>query len=168
MRENDSTLEENSQSNWKRRGIYALVLVIVFLLGFLPMWWQKREVSQELEATQNQLQKSQIKGLLTTAIVEARRGEYEPARKDTSEFYTRLRSEIDEGETSAYSKEERAQMNAVFDNRDAIITMLAQRDGASAERLTDIYSNYQQAMGQPQLPTASPQNSNQSPQQTAP
>ncbi len=156
MRETDSTVEGNMPNKWKQWSIYALILLIVFLLGFVPMWLQKREVSQNLDLTQKQLQKSEIKGLLTTAIVEARRGEYEPARKDTSDFYTRLRAELDKGETSAYSKEEQAKINSVFNNRDAMITMLAQRDQASVERLNDVYSNYQTATGQMQLPSASP------------
>ena len=166
MRENDSTPVERPKNDWKRWGIYALILLIVFLLGFVPMWLQKREVSQNLETTQKQLYKSEIKGLLTTAIVEARRGEYESARKNTSDFYTRLRSEIDRGDESVYTKVERERINAVFANRDVIITMLAQRDPASAERLTDIYSNYQAALGQPQLPSASPPISNQAQQPT--
>lgn len=148
MRENDSMTVEKSPSNLRRWGIYALVLLVVFLLGLIPMWLQKRQVSQELETTQKQLRKSEIKGLLTTAIVESKRGEYEPARKNTSEFFTRLNAEIDKNDESALTKEERAKLKTIFDNRDSTITMLAQRDQASNERLTDIYVNYQQAVAQ--------------------
>ncbi|MBA3633731.1 MAG: hypothetical protein H0W58_13135 [Acidobacteria bacterium] len=156
MRENNSTITEKPQSNLTRWGIYALILLVVFLLGLIPMWLQKRQVSQDLETTQKQLRKSEIKGLLTTAIVEAKRGEYEPARKDTSEFFTRLKAEIDRDEDSALTQEERDKLRTIFDNRDSTITMLAQRDQASTERLTDIYVTYQQAAGQMSVPTASP------------
>ncbi len=152
MKEEDSFSEENTPNVWKRRGIYALLGLVVFLLGLVPMWVQTREASRQLETTQKQLRKAEIKGLLTTSIVEARRGEYESARQNTSEFYTRLRAEIDKGDESAYTKEERAKMNPVFDNRDAMITLLAQRDQASVERLTDVYSTYQQILGQPAAP----------------
>lgn len=148
MRENDSITVEKSPSNLRRFGIYALILLIVFLLGLIPMWLQKREVSQELEIIQKLLRKSEIKSLLTTAIVESKRGEYEPARKDTSDFFTRLNAEIDKGEESALTEQERAKLKTIFTNRDATITMLAQRDQASVERLTDIYVTYQQAVGQ--------------------
>ncbi len=148
MRENDSTTVEKPQSNLTRWGLYALILLMVFLMGFIPMWMQKRQVSQELETTQKQLRKSEIKGLLTTAIVESRRGEYEPARKDTSEFFTRLDAEIKKGEESALTIEERGKLKSIFDNRDSTITMLAQRDQSSVERLTDIYVIYQTAVGQ--------------------
>lgn len=154
MRENNTITVEKSQSNLTRWGLYALILLLVFLMGFIPMWLQKRDVAQQLDATQKQLRKSEIKGLLTTAIVEAKSGEYEVARRDASEFFTRLRAEIDKSEQSALIGEERGKLKTIFDNRDSTITMLAQRDQASTERLTDIFVNYQTAIGQP--PAASP------------
>ncbi len=155
MRENNSITVEKPQSNLTRWGLYALVLLMVFLAGFIPMWLQKRDVSKELDATRKELHKSEIKGLLTTAIVESKRGEYEPARKDTSEFFTRLDDEIKKGDESALTNGERDNLNSIFDSRDSTITMLAQRDQASTERLTDIYVNYQKALGQtlPASPT---------------
>ncbi len=146
MRENDSITVEKKSSNLTRWGIYALILLIVFLLGLVPMWLQKREVAQELETTQKQLRRSEIDGLLTTAIVESKRGEYEPARKETSEFFTRLDAEIKKEDESALTKDERGKLKSIFDNRDSTITMLAQRDQASVERLTDIYVAYRKAV----------------------
>ncbi len=157
MRETDSTTVAKPQSNLTRWSIYALILLVVFLLGLIPMWLQKREVSRELDATQKQLRKSEIKGLLTTSIVEAKRGEYEPARKDTSDFFTRLDAEIKKEEEGALTNEERGKLKTIFDNRDSTITMLAQRDQASVERLTDIYVNYQKALGRTStVPPVSP------------
>ena len=158
MRERDSTTVEKPQSNLTRWGIYALVLLIVFLLGLIPVWLQKRQVTQELEATHKQLRKTEIKGLLTTSIVESKRGEYEEARQNTSDFFTRLDAEINKGEESALTSEERGKLKTIFDNRDSTITMLAQRDQASVERLTDIYVLYQTAVGQKltALPSVSP------------
>jgi hypothetical protein len=147
-RENSSIGADNQANNLRRWGIYAAVLLLVFLLGLIPMWLQKREVSRELETTQKQLVKSEIKGLLTASIVEARRGEYEPARLAASDFFTRVRSEIDTGEDSAYTETERRELLGVFTDRDNTITMLAQRDPAASERMTDIYMIFRQATGQ--------------------
>ncbi|MDQ3180804.1 MAG: hypothetical protein M3Q33_09815 [Acidobacteriota bacterium] len=155
MRENDSITVERPPSSLRRWGIYALILLIVFLLGLIPMWLQKRQVSNDLQTTQKELRKSEIRGLLTTAIVESKRGEYEPARQATSGFFTRLRAEIDRNEESALTKDERGRLKTIFDNRDSTITMLAQRDQASTERLTDIYVNYQQAVAQTLSPSPS-------------
>ena len=155
MRENDSITVEKKSSNMTRWGIYALILLVVFLLGLVPMWLQKREVAQELETTQKQLHRSEIEGLLTTAIVESKSGEYEPARKETSEFFTRLDAEIKKDDESALTKDERGKLKSIFDNRDSTITMLAQRDQASVERLTDIYVAYRKAVP-PVLSAAAP------------
>lgn len=155
MRERDSIVVEEKKSGVLQKfGIYAAVLLVVFLLGFLPMWFQKREVSNQLTATQKQLERTEIRGLLMGAIVESRRGEYEPARAGTSEFFTRLRAEMDKNNDSAYSAEEREKLKNVYTDRDAIITMLAQRDQASAEKLTELYVIYQTAIGQPSPTTA--------------
>lgn len=153
-----------------RWGIFAGVLIIVFLLGLIPMWLQKRSIAEELSTTQGNLRKSEIRGLLMTAIVESNRGEYEPARQATSDFFTRLRAEIDKGNESALAKEERDKLTVIFDNRDATITMLAQRDQASVQRLTDIYENYSKAVGQISInsPPISPNTSNTAPAQTQP
>ncbi len=144
-----ANLKTNMQQKLVRWGIFAAVLLIAFLLGLVPMWMQKRAVAEELATAQKQLRKSEIKGLLTTAIVESNRGEYEPARQEASDFFTRLRAEIEKGDESALSKAERDQLAPIFANRDATITMLAQRDQASVKRLTDIYAIYQQALGAP-------------------
>ncbi len=147
MRDND-TVTEKSGSSLTKWGIYALILLVVFLLGLIPMWMQKRDVVKELDTTQKQLRRAEIKGLLTTSIVESKRGEYETARKDTSEFFTRLNTEIEKGEESALTSDERGKLKQIFNNRDGTITLLAQRDQASTERLTDIYVDYQSAVGQ--------------------
>jgi hemerythrin-like domain-containing protein len=46
------------------------------------------------------------------------------------------------------TNEEHGKLKTIFDNRDSTITMLAQRDQASTERLTDIYVTYQQSVAQ--------------------
>jgi hypothetical protein len=152
MSETESNIKNKMQQKFVRWGIFAAVLLIVFLIGLVPMWIQKRAVQNELATSQKQLRKSEISSLLTTAIVEANRGEYEPARRNTSDFFTRLQSEVDKGEESALTKEERDKLTAIFTNRDTIITMLAQRDQASVQRLTDIFVIYQKAVGQTLTP----------------
>ncbi len=40
-------------SHWMRRVIlYAVLLLVVFLLGFVPMWLQSREYSSRLSAAE--------------------------------------------------------------------------------------------------------------------
>lgn len=155
MSEKDIKVKEK-KSPLVRWGIYAVILLIVFLLGLVPMWIQKRAVDAELAASQKLLRKSEIKGLLTSSIVEAKRGEYENARKGSSDFFTRLRTEEETGDEGFLTEQERAKVKPIFDARDTVITMLAQRDPASLERLTNIYATYMQALGVAQPATTAP------------
>lgn len=152
MNENDVKVKEkNTSSPYVKWGIFAGIVLIAFLIGLIPMLMQKWEIQSELAKTQTQLRQSEIKGLLTSAIVEAKRGEYEPARQSASSYFTQLRTEEEKSvEESFLTTDVRGKLKPIFDERDAIITMLAQRDPASVERLTNVYATYLQAMGIPQ------------------
>ena len=156
----ESNLKSKAKKKLVRWGIFAGVLLIAFLLGFVPMWLNARNCAAEHEVTKKVLVKEEIENLITTAIVDARRGEYEPARKDASDFFTKLRTETDKGEESAYPAEQNEKLKTVFATRDAVITMLAQRDQASEERLTDVYLAYHKAIGQERTVTENQPSSN--------
>ena len=135
-------------------GIFAIIVIIAFLLGFIPMWMKANDCADQKELTQKALTRMEISNLAATAIVDSRRGEYESARQKMSDFYTRLDAEINKGETGAYPADQTDKFKSVFTDRDAIITLLAQRDPASVERLTDIYLIYRQAVGETVAKTA--------------
>lgn len=126
--------------------IYAGVLLIVFLLGFVPMWLKARQCSSSLAETESQLSLVRMQSNLASAVIDARRGDYEPARQAASQFFTSLRAEIDKGETSAYTQAQRAGVQSLFTGRDEIITLLARSDPASADRLSDLYVSYRKLM----------------------
>lgn len=147
MEENETNEPSGIQRAATRWAIYIAVLVIAFLIGFIPMWLKLRQANAAAAVTQTQLRKAEIANLLTSAIVESRVGEYESARQKTSEFFTRLQAEIDKGDDGYITADQKTKLNAVFADRDAIITLLAQRDQASPDRLTNIYAIYQHAIG---------------------
>lgn len=157
MNENvDSTMREKKQSGIPGWAIWAAALIFVFLLGFVPVWWQYREANKANDISQAQLRKAETKNLLTSSIVEAKNGEYEISRQNMSEFFTKLDAEIEKGDNGNLTTSEREKLKPIFTNRDNIITLLAQRDPASVERLTDIYAIYKQAFGQLQKPAQVP------------
>lgn len=155
-REDIKIKEKTASSPLIRWGIFAAIVLIAFLLGLIPMLLQKWSVEGELAAAQARLRQTEIKSLLTGAIVEANRGEYEPARQNASNFFTRLNEEQEKGSEGFLTEAARGNIKPVFDARDTIITMLAQRDPASVERLTNVYSTYLQATGNAQPPTTVP------------
>ena len=112
----------------RRNAIYAGVLLGVFLLGFVPMWLTARERARERDSAQSALRVSQLQNTLANAALEARRGDYEPARQTTSDFFTNLREEIERGNDSAFTPDQQESMRALLANRDDMITMLARGD----------------------------------------
>jgi hypothetical protein len=137
-------------SPWRRFAIYALVLVVVFLLGLVPMWLTARNRAKERDDAKRELRLSKIENDLGAAVINARRGEYEPARQAISRAFTSLQGQC------AVSTEPldltRAQCEALrpaLDQRDELITLLARSDPASADRLTQMYVSYMKTMSVP-------------------
>ena len=126
--------------------IYAGVLLVIFLLGFVPMWLKARAVTSSLIETEHQLVLVRMQSNLASAVIDARRGDYEPARQAASQFFTTLRAEIDKGDTSNFTQAQRLGMQPLFGGRDEIITLLARSDPASADRLSDLYVAYRKVM----------------------
>jgi len=135
-------------TSWMQRvTIYAALLLAAFLLGFIPMWWKSRQCSSGLSEVEHQLSLARLQNALASAVIDARRGDYEPARQAASNFFTSLRAETDRGDASALSPAQREGVLPLFTRRDEIITLLARSDPVSAEQLSDLYELYRKGVG---------------------
>ena len=130
----------------RRISIYAAVLLVVFLIGFVPMWLAARGRASERDTAQRALRLSQMENNLASAALDARRGEYERARLATSNFFTTLRDEVDVKDPSDLSDEQKQRLRPLLNQRDDVITLLARSDPASADRLLDMYTSFKKAM----------------------
>ena len=130
----------------RRVGIYAAVLFFGLLLGFIPMWFKGRECSGSLAKSERQLSLVQMQNVLSSAAIDARRGDYEPARQATSQFFTALRAEADRGDASNFTQAQRNGIQQLFTPRDEIITLLARSDPAAADRLSELYVSYRKVV----------------------
>lgn len=135
-----------STSSIRRIGIYAGVLLVVFLIGFVPMWLKARDNAANLAKSEQQLSLARMQNNLSSAVIDARRGDYEPARQSASQFFTSLREEADRGGASTLTQAQRDGVQPLFASRDEIITLLARSDPASADRLSDLYVSYRKLM----------------------
>ena len=139
---------------WKRLGVYALLFVIGFLLGLLPMWLNAHRTAKELETTRAELRRSQMRSALSAAAIDARRGDYEPARKSMSDFFTALSTELDRGEDSVLDQTQQGAVRPFLAQRDELITLLARSDPAAADRLSNLDAAYRKATGNAQVPSS--------------
>ena len=130
----------------QRFAVYATVVFAAFLIGFLPMWLVARTRGNERNAAQQALRLTELENALAAATIQARRGDYEPARIAASTFYTNLRAELDRAD-SGFAVPSRDALQAVLAERDQMITLLARSDPAAAERLANIYISYRQTAG---------------------
>jgi hypothetical protein len=130
----------------RRIAIYAGVLLFVFLLGFVPMWLKARQSASSLSEVERQLTLVRMQNNLASAVIDARRGDYEPARQTASQFFTSLNAEIDKGDASGLTQAQRTALQGLFTGRDELITLLARSDPASADKLSDLYVAYRKIM----------------------
>ena len=136
----------NSSPVIRRILIYAGVLLIVFLLGLVPMWLKARSANNRLAEAERHLILAKMQNDLASAVIDARRAEYEPARQTASQFFTTLQAEIAKGDSSSYTRAQGEKLQQLFARRDDLITLLARSDPASADRLTDLFVAYRQIM----------------------
>ena len=117
-----------------------------FLLGAVPMWLRAREKACDLALVQRELTLSRMTNGLSESVIDARRGNYEPARQTASDFFTALRHQVDNEGTQALSTNQRQSLKSLLTQRDDIITLLARGDSAAADRLSDFYVAYRKIM----------------------
>ena len=126
--------------------IYAVILALVFLLGFVPTCFVARRRGIERDTAQTALRISNMQNSLGNAIVDARAGNYEVARQATSDFFTKLGAEVEQGRTSIFNSAQETKVRSVLEQRDATITMLARNDPYSPDHLTKLYNQYREAV----------------------
>lgn len=130
----------------RRIANYAVLVLVVFLVGFVPMALKFQASSSQLATAEQQLSLAQTQNSLGSAVIDARRGDYEPARVAASSFFSSLRSETDKANGSVLSPAQRAGVQPLSLGQDEIITLLARNDPASADRLSDLYVSYRKIM----------------------
>ncbi len=133
---------ETIQTRLKRIGIYAAVLLFVFLLGFVPMGIRSYQNGRALAQSEQQLSLARMQSNLSAAVIYARRGDYEPARQAASQFFTSLRDEADKGNASIFTAAQKEGIKPLFTDRDELVTLLARSDPAAAEKLSNLYVAY--------------------------
>jgi len=106
------------------------------------MWFKTTQAIEQRDAAQRAVRLAQLQNTLATAVVEVQRGQFEPARQLTSDFYTNLRRQIDSGSGSPFTSSQRENLKSLLAERDELITLLARSDPAGPHRLFNVYSSY--------------------------
>jgi hypothetical protein len=122
-----------------RRILFLAALIVVYLAGFIPTWLKLRDQTSQREKAEHALTLTRIVKDLGSATIDARRAQYEPARLEASAFFTAACYEIDAGDKSALTRQQRDALAPLLAPRDELITLLARNDPAAADRLSTLY-----------------------------
>ncbi len=132
---------------WKKIGIYFAIALGILLVVLVPVWLKARETASQRDVAQRELRLTRTENALASAVIDARRGEYEMARQTASDFFTSVRERVDGAPgTNALNHSQLESLNKLLTERDQIITLLARSDPAAADRLSDMYVSYRQTM----------------------
>ena len=141
-------MSENWQSRTthriRRLVIYVALLLLAFLLGFVPMWLKSSECSSRLAEAERQSSLARMENNLVSAAMDAQRGDFETARVAASDFFTVLRAATSTDVDSALSQTQEDGAQPLLAQRDQIITLLSRGDVASADLLSDLYVSYRE------------------------
>jgi len=141
-------MSENWQSRTthriRRLVIYVALLLLAFLLGFVPMWIKSRECASRLAEAERQSSLARMENSLVSAAMDARRGDFETARVAASDFFTVLRAATSTDVDSVLSQTQKDGAQPLLAQRDQIITLLSRGDVASADLLSDLYVSYRE------------------------
>ncbi len=147
MAENKDGERRPADDRKRRILIYAIVAVIIFLFGLVPMGMVALNRASERDEARRELRLCSIQGLLASAAIDARLGNYEPARESASNFFTEVRAELDKGRSSAFTQSQQEALASILNPRDEVITLLARSDPAVADRLGTLFTSYKKAVG---------------------
>jgi hypothetical protein len=106
------------------------------------MWFKTGAAIEQRDAAQRAVRLTQLHNTLATAVIDVQRGQFEPGRQLTSDFYTNLRRQVDADNGTLFTASQHEGLKSLLSERDELITLLARSDPAAIERLIDVYSTY--------------------------
>ena len=106
-----------------------------------------RDQTAQRDKAEHALTSTRLVKDLGSAAIDARRAQYEAARLEASAFMTAARFEIDAGDKSALTQQQRDALTPLLAPRDELITLLARSDPAAAERLATLYVAVRKILG---------------------
>lgn len=122
----------------KRISTVAYLMLLACLAGYVPGWLAARGHEFEINDLRRQTRLSSIRTFLAEATLNVNRGEFEEARRNSSDLFTNLQAELDR-EDSLFEAKDRSKLDDILSKRDEVITRLARGDKMTATLLSGWY-----------------------------
>jgi hypothetical protein len=126
----------------KQKTITGLViLVLVFLLGFVPQYLEKRQIQSEIAISSEKLKMSELRDLAGMMLLEVLRQNYGVARDYSSQYFEKLRNTSEQVENSTL----KTSLQELLNSRDTVTAALSKADPDSASQLQAMFAKTQAA-----------------------
>lgn len=126
----------------KRVIIWTVVLVAIFLIGFVPAYTRANSLQSELDTAQHELNMARLRDQVSLTYFEAADKNYGLAIETSTRFFDRVRELAPRVNPAA-----REAFNGLLGYRDKITASLAKADPAALDQLRDLYAKTRQATG---------------------
>ncbi len=113
--------------SFKRVASTSYLMLLACIAGYIPGWLASRDYKSEVNDLRRQTRLSPIRTSLAEAALNANRGEFEEARRNSIDFFTNLQAELDRQEP-LFESSDRRRLFDILSKRDEVITELARGD----------------------------------------
>jgi hypothetical protein len=121
--------------------VVAVVVVVAFLLGFVPQYVKAQRLESELHTAQQANAGAELRDLAAQAYVQANQKNFGLAAETASRYFNRTR-EVASQTGNAATK---TALESILTARDKITAELAKGDPAAIGDLQDLFTKTQQA-----------------------
>ena len=133
--------EVNSRKRLKKVAVGAGVLIVAFLLGYVPSSISSRNTQQQNAELEHKLRFAELGNQLAMSSYETNRNNYASATEFSTRFFNGLPEIIADSKDRALNQK----LQAMLLRRDEITSNLAQVDQTAKEKLALMYAEYFQA-----------------------
>lgn len=127
--------------------VWLILLLVGFLLGFIPQYRHARELQSEIASSRQQLASSEIKEQLCAIRDAAALAYLEVTRKNygtAADYSSRMFNQVQQVSGSTSDNNLKSALGRVAARRDAVTTALANADAAAAADLQSILVDLEQ------------------------
>ena len=126
----------------------AVVVVAVFLIGFVPQFLKVNRLEDELRQSLQEKSGSQLRELISMAYFQAIQKNFGLAAETSSQFFGRAREMTNQAQDATNRKA----LEGLLASRDKVTAALAKGDAAALDDLQDLFVKTRQATGNPSHP----------------
>ena len=121
--------------------VAAIVVIAVFLVGFVPQFVKANRLEDELRRSQQEQAGSQLRELISLAYFQATQKNFGLAAETSSQFFGRAREMTNQAQDATSRKA----LEGLLASRDKVTAALAKGDAAAVDDLEELFVKTRQA-----------------------